>query len=82
MWPNSKDAISSVHLVENSPMMRSRQAQKLSTWRGSHHIPVHWWDSIEDIPAASGKLAHWLKTVHADHPFALFRRRIYYGCCT
>ncbi|KAF8503841.1 S-adenosyl-L-methionine-dependent methyltransferase [Gautieria morchelliformis] len=53
MWPNSRNAITSVHLVENSSMMRSRQAQKLAAWRESQNIPFYWWDSIEDMPVAS-----------------------------
>ncbi|KAF8512702.1 hypothetical protein JB92DRAFT_2926706 [Gautieria morchelliformis] len=46
MWPNSRVAITSVHLVENSSMMRSRQAQKLAAWRESQNIPFYWWVSI------------------------------------
>lgn len=70
MWPGSRDAIASVHLVENSSMMRSRQAQRLVTWREIERIPLYWWDSIEDVPPASGKMFLWLRMfrVNSTHP--------------
>ena len=64
MWPYSRAAITSVHLVENSPMMRSRQGLKLAAWRELQDIPSYWWDSIEDIPRASGKLGHGFMAFH------------------
>ncbi|KIJ51505.1 hypothetical protein M422DRAFT_157874 [Sphaerobolus stellatus SS14] len=46
VFPDSRAALTSIHLVETSPFLRSRQAEKLEAITNK----ITWYDSIEDIP--------------------------------
>ncbi|KAF8525904.1 S-adenosyl-L-methionine-dependent methyltransferase [Hysterangium stoloniferum] len=59
MWPEPMEAFTSIHLVETSQTMRSRQGQALQTVlsnkrldEGRNITPV-WYDSIDDVPEAA-----------------------------
>ena len=52
--PNSRASVKHVHLVESSPALRAVQQKKLQPWDGKNGLKIHWYDSIDDVPAADG----------------------------
>jgi NADH dehydrogenase [ubiquinone] 1 alpha subcomplex assembly factor 7 len=52
--PHSRASVKHVHLVESSPALRAVQQNKLRQWDGRNGLKLHWYDSIDDVPAAHG----------------------------
>ncbi|KAF8257464.1 S-adenosyl-L-methionine-dependent methyltransferase [Lactarius quietus] len=48
------DILRHVHLVESSHSLRAVQQMKLEPWDGKNSLKIHWYDSIDDVPAANG----------------------------
>jgi NADH dehydrogenase [ubiquinone] 1 alpha subcomplex assembly factor 7 len=51
---HSRASVNHVHLVESSPALRAVQQKKLQPWDGKNDLKIHWYDSIDDVPAADG----------------------------